>query len=110
MLDSPRWALRFLPLFVIACLPETAERIESPDGRERYELVCPGGTAQCMHDAKAACPDGYAIDYSHGEAYQEHESTSTGYVSRDGWATGRSEGTTRTRREVTIRITCRHRR
>jgi hypothetical protein len=105
-----RWTTSLLLLPLLACLPETAERIESPDGRERYELVCPGGTAQCMRDAKAACSDGYVIDYSHGEAYQDHESTSSGYVSRDGWAVGQSEGTTRTRREVTLRITCRHRR
>ena len=101
-----------LSAFLSACVPETATAIESPDGRERYELFCPEGTTQCMHDAHEACGKGFVVDYSRGDDYLEtNYSTSSHATAMGNSAFGSSSGhsITRKRREVTMRITCKKR-
>lgn len=93
----------------LGCVPESATRIESPDGVERYELFCPAGASQCMHDAREACGGPFAVDYTHGDDYLETNSTGNVQATRIGdTAIGTSSGhsVTRKRREVTLRVTC----
>jgi hypothetical protein len=93
----------------LACTPESATRIESPDGVERYELFCPEGASQCMHDARDACGGAFAVDYTHGDDYLETNSSGTAHATQIGnsaFATSSGHSVTRKRREVTLRVTC----
>lgn len=105
-----RLAAVFIGLsLAVACVPETATQIESPDGREKYELFCPEGAKQCMHDAHEACGGSFVIDYTHGDDYLETNSTGRSSAVRIGDGVfGESSGraVTRKRREVTMRVTC----
>jgi hypothetical protein len=95
-----------------ACLPATATAIESPDGRERYELSCPEGTSQCMYDAHDACGRGFVIDESRGEDYLETNSSGIAHVTSLGnsaFASSSGRSITKKRREVTMLITCKKR-
>lgn len=93
----------------VACTPESATRIESPDGVERYELFCPEGASHCMHDARDACGGPFAVDYTHGDDYLETNSSGTAHATQIGnsaFATSSGHSVTRKRREVTLRVTC----
>ena len=89
-----RHALLLLP-FLAGCLPGTATSIESPAGTERYELVCPEGAVQCMHDAGKVCGSaGFTIESRHANDYVEQLTDE------------RARPRTHVRREVVMRVSC----